>query len=83
MIGFVFTRRGLCPEGCSTALLSRLVGQTRALDWLDMLAVCFINFVVVYLFLCCSFCYRCLTGRVFEAKDTIHDALFTSIVEEV
>lgn len=32
-IGFVFTRRGLLPEGCSSALLAKLVGQTRALDW--------------------------------------------------
>lgn len=32
--GFVFTRRGLTPEGCSTWLLPRLVGLTRATDWL-------------------------------------------------
>lgn len=30
---FPFVRRGLAPEGCSTTLLWRLVGQTRALDW--------------------------------------------------
>jgi enoyl-CoA hydratase/carnithine racemase len=33
-IGFVFVRRGLAPEGCSTVLLPRLVGHTRASDWI-------------------------------------------------
>jgi enoyl-CoA hydratase/carnithine racemase len=33
-IGFVFVRRGLAPEGCSTVLLPRLVGHTRAADWI-------------------------------------------------
>lgn len=31
--GFVFTRRGLVPEGCATWFLPRLVGISRALDW--------------------------------------------------
>jgi enoyl-CoA hydratase/carnithine racemase len=32
--GFVFTRRGVAPEGCSTWFLPRLVGPARALDWM-------------------------------------------------
>lgn len=32
--GFVFTRRGVCPEGASSWFLPRLVGLTRATDWL-------------------------------------------------
>jgi enoyl-CoA hydratase/carnithine racemase len=32
--GFVFTRRGLYPEGASTWFLPRLVGLGRALDWM-------------------------------------------------
>lgn len=32
--GFVFTRRGVCPEGASSWFLSRLVGLGRATDWL-------------------------------------------------
>ncbi|HEY0806665.1 MAG TPA: enoyl-CoA hydratase-related protein [Pseudonocardiaceae bacterium] len=32
--GFVFTRRGLVPEGASTWFLPRLVGLGRALDWM-------------------------------------------------
>lgn len=32
--GFVFTRRGLIPEGASTWFLPRLVGLGRALDWM-------------------------------------------------
>ena len=31
--GFVFTRRGIVPEGASTWFLTRLVGITTALDW--------------------------------------------------
>ena len=31
--GFVFTRRGIIPEACSTWFLPRLVGIQRALDW--------------------------------------------------
>lgn len=31
--GYVFTRRGLTPEGASTWFLPRLVGLGRALDW--------------------------------------------------
>lgn len=31
--GFVFTRRGLVPEACSTWFLPRLVGIGRAVDW--------------------------------------------------
>jgi enoyl-CoA hydratase/carnithine racemase len=32
--GFVFTRRGVTPEGASTWFLPRLVGHARAADWL-------------------------------------------------
>jgi enoyl-CoA hydratase/carnithine racemase len=32
--GFVFTRRGVAPEGCSTWFLPRLVGPAKALDWM-------------------------------------------------
>jgi enoyl-CoA hydratase/carnithine racemase len=32
--GFVFSRRGLYPEGASTWFLPRLVGLGRALDWM-------------------------------------------------
>lgn len=32
--GFVFSRRGLYPEGASTWFLPRLVGMGRALDWM-------------------------------------------------
>jgi enoyl-CoA hydratase/carnithine racemase len=32
--GFVFTRRGVVPEGASTWFLPRLVGHGRATDWL-------------------------------------------------
>jgi enoyl-CoA hydratase/carnithine racemase len=31
--GFVFTRRGIVPEGASTWFLPRLVGMSTALDW--------------------------------------------------
>jgi enoyl-CoA hydratase/carnithine racemase len=31
--GFVFTRRGLVPEACSSWFLPRLVGISQALDW--------------------------------------------------
>lgn len=31
--GFVFTRRGIVPEGASTWFLPRLVGMATALDW--------------------------------------------------
>jgi enoyl-CoA hydratase/carnithine racemase len=31
--GFVFTRRGIVPEACSTWFLPRLVGMTQALEW--------------------------------------------------
>jgi enoyl-CoA hydratase/carnithine racemase len=31
--GFVFTRRGIVPEACSSWFLPRLVGIERALDW--------------------------------------------------
>jgi enoyl-CoA hydratase/carnithine racemase len=31
--GFVFTRRGLVPEACSSWFLPRVVGIDRALDW--------------------------------------------------
>ncbi len=32
--GFVFTRRGLVPEACSTWFLPRVVGISRALEWM-------------------------------------------------
>lgn len=32
-MGFVFTRRGLVPEGCSSYFLPRVVGIGRALEW--------------------------------------------------
>jgi enoyl-CoA hydratase/carnithine racemase len=32
-IGFVFTRRGLVPEACSGWFLPRLVGMSRAMEW--------------------------------------------------
>jgi enoyl-CoA hydratase/carnithine racemase len=32
--GFPFTRLGVCPEGASTYFLPRLVGPSRAADWL-------------------------------------------------
>ena len=31
--GFVFTRRGIVPEACSSWFLPRLVGVSQALDW--------------------------------------------------
>ncbi|MFC9556178.1 enoyl-CoA hydratase-related protein [Rhodococcus sp. NPDC056960] len=31
--GFVFTRRGLVPEGCSTWFLPRIVGISTAVEW--------------------------------------------------
>jgi enoyl-CoA hydratase/carnithine racemase len=31
--GFVFTRRGIVPEACSSWFLPRLVGISRALEW--------------------------------------------------
>lgn len=34
-IGFPFTRRGIAPEGGSSWFLPRLVGLSRALDWLS------------------------------------------------
>lgn len=32
-LGFVFTRRGIVPEGASTWFLQRLVGLTKSLEW--------------------------------------------------
>ncbi len=32
-IGFVFARRGIAPEACSTWFLPRLVGISRAMEW--------------------------------------------------
>jgi enoyl-CoA hydratase/carnithine racemase len=32
--GFVFTRRGIVPEACSSWFLPRLVGISRALEWM-------------------------------------------------
>ncbi len=33
-MGFVFSRRGLVPEACSTWFLPRVVGISRALEWI-------------------------------------------------
>lgn len=33
--GLVFTQRGICPESCSSWFLPRLVGITKALDWVN------------------------------------------------
>jgi enoyl-CoA hydratase/carnithine racemase len=33
-LGFVFTRRGVVPEACSTWFLPRLVGISRAAEWM-------------------------------------------------
>jgi len=33
-LGFVFTRRGVVPEACSTWFLPRLVGPARAAEWI-------------------------------------------------
>ncbi|MBV8691023.1 MAG: enoyl-CoA hydratase/isomerase family protein, partial [Actinobacteria bacterium] len=32
-IGFVFTRRGIVPEACSSWFLPRVVGISRAMEW--------------------------------------------------
>ena len=32
-LGFVFTRRGIVPEACSSWFLPRIVGVSRALEW--------------------------------------------------
>jgi enoyl-CoA hydratase/carnithine racemase len=32
-VGFVFTRRGIVPEACSSWFLPRIVGISRAMDW--------------------------------------------------
>ena len=34
-IGFVFTRRGIVPEACSSWFLPRLVGISRAMEWVS------------------------------------------------
>jgi hypothetical protein len=33
-IGFVFVRRGIVPEGCSSWFLPRIVGMSKAAEWL-------------------------------------------------
>lgn len=33
-LGFVFTRRGIVPEACSSWFLPRIVGISRALEWI-------------------------------------------------
>jgi enoyl-CoA hydratase/carnithine racemase len=33
-MGFVFTRRGIAPEACSSWFLPRIVGISRALEWI-------------------------------------------------
>ncbi|HSE93274.1 MAG TPA: crotonase/enoyl-CoA hydratase family protein [Methylomirabilota bacterium] len=33
-VGFVFTRRGVVPEACSTWFLPRLVGMSQAAEWM-------------------------------------------------
>jgi enoyl-CoA hydratase/carnithine racemase len=35
-IGFVFTRRGITPEACSSWFLPRIVGISQALEWTYM-----------------------------------------------
>jgi enoyl-CoA hydratase/carnithine racemase len=32
-VGFVFTRRGIVPEACSSGFLPRVVGISRAMEW--------------------------------------------------
>ena len=32
-VGFVFARRGLVPEACSSWFLPRIVGISRAMEW--------------------------------------------------
>jgi enoyl-CoA hydratase/carnithine racemase len=34
-IGFVFTRRGIVPEACSSWFLPRLVGISQAMEWVS------------------------------------------------
>src|SRR3954464_7180098 len=34
-IGFVFTRRGIVPEACSSWFLPRIVGISRAMEWVS------------------------------------------------
>lgn len=34
-VGFVFTRRGIVPESCSSWFLPRIVGISRALEWVE------------------------------------------------
>jgi enoyl-CoA hydratase/carnithine racemase len=34
-MGFVFTRRGIVPEACSSWFLPRLVGISRAMEWVS------------------------------------------------
>jgi enoyl-CoA hydratase/carnithine racemase len=34
-LGFVFTRRGIVPEACSSWFLPRLVGMSQALEWVE------------------------------------------------
>jgi enoyl-CoA hydratase/carnithine racemase len=34
-IGFVFARRGIVPEACSSWFLPRLVGISQALEWVE------------------------------------------------
>jgi len=33
-IGFVFTRRGVVPEACSSWFLPRIVGMSKAAEWI-------------------------------------------------
>ena len=33
-MGFVFTRRGIAPEACSSWFLPRVVGMSRAMEWI-------------------------------------------------
>jgi enoyl-CoA hydratase/carnithine racemase len=39
-IGFVFTRRGIVPEACSSWFLPRVVGIGRAMEWVAWCVPC-------------------------------------------
>ena len=39
-MGFVFARRGIIPEACSSWFLPRVVGISRAMEWVAHRAAC-------------------------------------------